>query len=237
MIILALKKKKKKKKKERKQHTHYAEDRTFEPLPLLAEYHIDLEFCVARLKLPVLPFIKPNDYVDVLAEIHEELKSCLPLEESELHSDVLGRLLLRSLRSASEQQAQFMRSLSLEHSINMRKKGEEPVTDLLASYRKWKCSQQFSNVYVMSEIPVLASGLMVTDFSGEIEHLNTVFFRKSSNQISASLEKISGWNCAGANRNCWYGREVKQDCGSSRKTKRRWNWGLAMGELFGRTRE
>jgi hypothetical protein len=57
---------------------------------------------------PVQPFFKPGDYVEVLAQIHEELESCSPQERPNLYLfqyqlfKGLGeaKLMRRSLRSA-----------------------------------------------------------------------------------------------------------------------------------------
>lgn len=104
------------------------------------------------MKMPepeVLPHFKPADYVDILAQIHEELESCPPDEKSCLYLlqfqvfRGLGeaKLSRRSLQSAWEKASTIHEKLIFGAWLKYEKKGEEAISDLLSSCGK--CSQEF----------------------------------------------------------------------------------------------
>ncbi|KAL0906965.1 hypothetical protein M5K25_025500 [Dendrobium thyrsiflorum] len=146
---------------------------------------------------PVLPFFKPIDYVEVLAQIHEELECCLPHEKSELYLQQfqvfrgLGEVKLpqSSLRSALETASTVYEKLIFGAWLKYEKKGEEPISHLLSSCRK--CSREFSILDVASEIPIQASEVMNNSLSGEIEKSSTVFFRVREEYIACDRQKIA----------------------------------------------
>ncbi|PKU85550.1 ETO1-like protein 1 [Dendrobium catenatum] len=156
-----------------------------------------IESLIKVAEPPVLPFFKPIDYVEVLAQIHEELECCLPHEKSELYLQQfqvfrgLGEVKLpqSSLRSALEKATTVYEKLIFAAWLKYEKKEEEPISDLLSSCRK--CSQEFSILDVASEIPIQASELMNNSLSGEIEKSSTVFFRVREEYIACDRQKIA----------------------------------------------
>ncbi|XP_073223324.1 ETO1-like protein 1 isoform X2 [Cicer arietinum] len=93
---------------------------------------------------PVLPFFKPVDYVEVLAQIHEELESCTPQEQSNLFlfqyqvfkglGDV--KLMQRSLREAWRRASSVHEKIVFGAWLKYEKQGEELIAGLLISKRE-----------------------------------------------------------------------------------------------------
>ncbi|XVE77826.1 hypothetical protein DITRI_Ditri13aG0093600 [Diplodiscus trichospermus] len=113
---------------------------------------------------PILPFFKPIDYVEVLAQIHEELESCPPQERSNLYLlqvqifRGLGetKLMRRSLRSAWQKAASVHEKLVFGAWLKYEKQGEEPIADLLATCNK--CAEEFGPIDVVSQLPIEVNG-------------------------------------------------------------------------------
>ncbi|KAH0463953.1 hypothetical protein IEQ34_006739 [Dendrobium chrysotoxum] len=156
-----------------------------------------IESLIKVAEPPVLPFFKPVDYVEVLAQIHEELESCLPHEKAEVYLlqfqvfRGLGevKLLQRSLRSAWETASTVYEKLIFGAWLKYEKKGEEPISDLLASCGK--CSQEFRILGVAPEIPLQDSEVMSTCNLGKIEPTNVVYFRVREEYIACDRQKIA----------------------------------------------
>ncbi|CAM0953133.1 unnamed protein product [Alopecurus aequalis] len=119
------------------------------------------------MKMPepaVLPHFKPADYVDVLARIHEELECCPPDDRSCLYLlqfqvfRGLGeaKLARRSLQAAWEKAATIHDKLVFGAWLRYDKRGERPMSDLLASCGK--CSQEFSLLDFVSQQDSLSCG-------------------------------------------------------------------------------
>ncbi|GKV48229.1 hypothetical protein SLEP1_g55055 [Rubroshorea leprosula] len=93
---------------------------------------------------PILPFFKPVDYVEVLAQIHEELESCSLQEKSNLYLlqyqifRGLGeaKLMRKSLRSAWQNAISIHEKLVFGAWLKYEKQGEELIADLLATFNK-----------------------------------------------------------------------------------------------------
>ncbi|XP_061338126.1 ETO1-like protein 1 isoform X1 [Gastrolobium bilobum] len=108
---------------------------------------------------PILPFFKPVDYVEVLAQIHEELESCPPQEQSNLFllqyqvfkglGDV--KLMRRSLRAAWQKAKTVHEKIIFGAWLKYEKQGEELVSDLLTACGK--CEKEFGPIDVESHIP------------------------------------------------------------------------------------
>ncbi|XP_068636606.1 ETO1-like protein 1 [Aristolochia californica] len=153
---------------------------------------------------PILPFFKPVDYVQVLAEIHEELESCTGDERSDLYLlqfqvfRGLGehKLLRRSLRSAYSKSATLHKKLIFGAWLRYEKHGDELVSDLLASCGK--CIQEFGPLDVGAHFPVATSTssstaeMMVgTSSCSPTQVSSTVFFRVGQEKISCDRQKIA----------------------------------------------
>lgn len=108
---------------------------------------------------PILPFFKPVDYVEVLAQIHKELESCPPHERSSLYLlqfqvfKGLGdlKLMRRSLRSAWLKSITVHERLVFGAWLKYEKRGEELISDLLSSCGK--CAKEFGLIDIGSELP------------------------------------------------------------------------------------
>lgn len=103
---------------------------------------------------PILPLFKPLDYVEVLAQIHEELELCPLHERSNLYLlqfqvfKGLGevKLMRRSLRLAWQKATTVHEKLIFGAWLMYEKQGEEVIADLLASCGK--CAQEFGPIDV-----------------------------------------------------------------------------------------
>ncbi|KAG1334025.1 ETO1-like protein 1 [Cocos nucifera] len=145
----------------------------------------------------VLPLFKPVDYVEVLAQIHEELESCLAHERSNLYLlqfqvfKGLGevKLLQRSLRCAFEKARTVHEKLIFGAWLKYEKRGEEPISDLLASCRK--CFQEFGLLDIASEIPVEIVETVDTYNSCGLHVSDSVCFQIRGEKITCDRQKIA----------------------------------------------
>ncbi|KAJ9696054.1 hypothetical protein PVL29_008355 [Vitis rotundifolia] len=148
---------------------------------------------------PILPFFKPVDYVEVLAQIHEELESCPPQERSNLYLlqfqvfRGLGevKLMRRSLRSAWQRASTVQEKLIFGAWLKYEKQGEELIADLLASCGK--CALEFGPIDIASQLPAdsnTSSNEAVVMSGNEI--LKTVIFRIGDEKIVCDRQKIAG---------------------------------------------
>ncbi|XP_057517561.1 ETO1-like protein 1 [Amaranthus tricolor] len=107
---------------------------------------------------PIVPHFKPLDYVQVLAQIHEELESCAPHERTSLYLlqfqvfRGLGevKLMRRSLRTAWLKANSVHEKIIFGSWLKYEKKGEEFIFDLLASCNK--CAKEFGPIDVACEL-------------------------------------------------------------------------------------
>lgn len=153
------------------------------------------------IKVPepaILPFFKPVDYVEVLAQIHEELDSCPPQERSNLYLlqfqvfRGLGevKLMRRSLRAAWQKSSTVHERLVFGAWLKYEKQGEEPIADLLASCGK--CAQEFGPIDVASQLPLaLNSSSCETMSMNGNQILTNVVFRIGDEKIVCDRKKIS----------------------------------------------
>ncbi|KAB2069046.1 hypothetical protein ERO13_A08G064200v2 [Gossypium hirsutum] len=131
---------------------------------------------------PIVPFFKPVDYVEVLAQIHEELESCSLQERSNLYLlqfqifRGLGetKLMRGSLRSAWQKAGTVHERLVFVAWLKYEKQGEELIVDLLATCNK--CAQEFGPMDVASQFPVEVDGAsqetVVTDGEKSLKNVN-----------------------------------------------------------------
>ncbi|KAH8515439.1 hypothetical protein H0E87_004057 [Populus deltoides] len=148
---------------------------------------------------PVQPFFKPVDYVEVLAQIHEELESCPPQERSNLYLfqyqlfKGLGeaKLMRRSLRSAWLKGSTVHEKLVFGAWLKYERQGEELISDLLATCGK--CAQESGPVDVSSELDVdISSGSHETLSMMNGKHiLRSVSFKIGDEKIVCDRQKIA----------------------------------------------
>ncbi|XP_072955716.1 ETO1-like protein 1 [Typha angustifolia] len=146
---------------------------------------------------PVLPLFKPVDYVEVLAQIHEELEQCAPHDRSNLYLlqfqvfRGLGevKLLQRSLLSAWQNASSIYEKLVYGAWLRFEKQGEELISDLLASCGK--CCQEFRLLDIASEIPVGTFELIETCDCSMTQVSTTVFFQIREEKIACDRQKIA----------------------------------------------
>ncbi|KAL5068176.1 hypothetical protein RYX36_019063 [Vicia faba] len=120
---------------------------------------------------PVLPFFKPVDYVEVLAQIHEELESCSSQEQSNLFlfqyqvfkglGDV--KLMQRSLREAWRRAGSVHEKIVFGAWLKYEKQGEELIAGLLTGKRQNEygpidVQSHISDINVSSQEKVLMNG-------------------------------------------------------------------------------
>ncbi|KAG0492727.1 hypothetical protein HPP92_006125 [Vanilla planifolia] len=145
----------------------------------------------------VLPLFKPIDYVEVLAQIHEELESCRPHEKPDLYLIQfqvfrgLGevKLLQRSIHCAWGTARTVHEKLIFGAWLKYEKKGEQPISDLLASCGK--CNQECSSLDIASEIPFQKPEGMSVFNSGEVKQSSTIFFLVRGEYIACDRQKIA----------------------------------------------
>ncbi|ERN01519.1 ETO1-like protein 1 [Amborella trichopoda] len=150
---------------------------------------------------PVLPHFKPLDYVEVLAQIHEELESCLPQDKADLYLlqfqvfRGLGerKLLRRSLRSAWLNSNTIHEKIIFGAWMKYEKQGEELISDLLAS-----CGtpiQEFGPLDLSSELFVDNTNQMDQKIETQIANCgvlsDTVCFRIGDDKIVCDRKKIA----------------------------------------------
>ncbi|GMY16791.1 ETO1-like protein 1 [Fagus crenata] len=148
---------------------------------------------------PILQFFKPVDYVEVLAQIHEELESCPPEERSNLcllQFQVfrgLGevKLMRRSLRAAWQKASTVHEKLIFGAWLKYEKQGEDLIADLLGTCLK--CAQEFGPIDVASQLPLnlnVNSHECVSMNRNQV--LRNVSFRIGNEKIVCDRQKISG---------------------------------------------
>ncbi|KAI8522958.1 hypothetical protein RHMOL_Rhmol13G0037200 [Rhododendron molle] len=148
---------------------------------------------------PVLPFFKPVDYVEVLAQIHEELESCSLQARSSLYLlqylvfKGLGeaKLMRRSLQSAWMKSSTTYEKLIFGAWLKYEKQGEELISDLLLSCGK--CAKEFGPIDIASEFP---SNLHVSSIGVAGTNVNQisriVTFWIGDEKIKCDRQKIAG---------------------------------------------
>ncbi|KAM1169279.1 hypothetical protein ACFX19_031621 [Malus domestica] len=148
---------------------------------------------------PILPFYKPVDYVEVLAQIHEELELCPPQEQSNLYLlqfqvfRGLGevKLMRRSLRAAWQKASSIHEKLISGAWLKYEKQGEEHISDLLASCDK--CAQEFGPVDILTQLPIDATVSRTHEnisMNGN-EIPRNVSFRIQDEKVDCDRQKIS----------------------------------------------
>lgn len=147
---------------------------------------------------PVLPFFKPVDYVEVLAQLHEELESCSPEERSNLYLlqyqvfKGLGevKFMRRSLHSAWLKAATVHEKLVFGAWLKCEKQGEELISDLLSSCGK--CAKEFRMIDIASELPAstnFCSHEVIVGNGNDIAR--TVSFLIGEEKITCDRQKIA----------------------------------------------
>ncbi|KAL9671974.1 hypothetical protein QQ045_009548 [Rhodiola kirilowii] len=147
---------------------------------------------------PILPQFKPVDYVEVLAQIHEELESCSPQERSNLYllqyhvfrglGD--GKLMRRSLRAAWQYSVTIHEKLVFGAWLKYGKQGEEIIAELLASCGK--PSPEFGPIDVASQLPAGSKSVACEVDAMRWEHvLKTVAFRIGNEKIVCDRQKFA----------------------------------------------
>ncbi|XP_020541108.1 ETO1-like protein 1 isoform X2 [Jatropha curcas] len=148
---------------------------------------------------PVLPFFKPVDYVEVLAQIHEELESCPPQERSNLYLlqfqvfRGLGevKLMRRSLCSAWQKSSTVHEKLVFGAWLKYEKQGEELIADLLATCGK--CAQEFGPIDIVYQLHAdISSSSHETVLMNAECNLRNVIFRIGDEKIVCDRKKIAG---------------------------------------------
>ncbi|CAK9143755.1 unnamed protein product [Ilex paraguariensis] len=148
---------------------------------------------------PVLPFFKPVDYVEVLAQIHEELELCPPHERSNLYLlqfqvfKGLGeaKLMRRSLHSGWLNASTIHQKLVFGAWLKYEKQGEELISDLLSSCGK--CAKEFGMMDMASELPTdvyLGSPRVSEPFRKNLSTI--VSFHIGDEKIECHRQKIAG---------------------------------------------
>lgn len=149
---------------------------------------------------PILPFFKPLDYVEVLAQIHEELELCRPHERSNLYLLQFQvfrglrevKLMRRSLCSAWQKASTVHEKLVFGAWLKYEKQGEELIADLLASCGK--CAQEFGPIDVASQLPMESSycgGSLKTVVTKGNQIPRVVVFRIGDENIVCDRQKIA----------------------------------------------
>ncbi|KAG8477729.1 hypothetical protein CXB51_027548 [Gossypium anomalum] len=163
----------------------------------LSNYLFSYQFFIHVPEPPILPFFKPIDYVEVLAQIHEEMESCSPQERSTLYLlqfqifRGLGetKLMRRSLRSAWQRAGTVHEKLVFGAWLRYEKQGEELIADLLATCNK--CTQEFGPVDV-SQLQVEVNGCsketVVMNGDKSLENVN---FKIGDEIIVCDRQKIA----------------------------------------------
>ncbi|KAJ4848092.1 ETO1-like protein 1 [Turnera subulata] len=153
------------------------------------------------IKVPepqVLPFFKPIDYVEVLAQIHEELESCLPQERSNLYLlqfqvfRGLGevKLMRRSLHLAWQRASTVHEKLVFGSWLKYEKQGEELIADLLANCGK--CAQEFGPIDIASQLHFdVDLSPLETKLLNDNQSLRNVVFRIGVEQIVCDRQQIA----------------------------------------------
>ncbi|KAL6972415.1 ETO1-like protein 1 [Sarracenia purpurea var. burkii] len=148
---------------------------------------------------PVLPFFKPVDYVEVLAQIHEELESCPPHGKSSLYLlqylvfKGLGevKLMRRSLRSAWMKSITTHEKLVFGAWLKYEKQGDELIFDLISSCGK--CAKEFGPIDIASELPIDVNVTSIRVFPVNGSKISrTVSFWIGDEKVECDRQKIAG---------------------------------------------
>ncbi|KAL2934534.1 ETO1-like protein 1, partial [Bienertia sinuspersici] len=147
---------------------------------------------------PIAPHFKPLDYVQVLAQIHEEFESCPPNERSSLYLIQfqvfrgLGevKLMRRSLRTAWLKASSVHEKIIFGSWLKYEKKGEEFIFDLLTSCSK--CAKEFGPIDVASELQedCISRSSENASISGS-ESIETVVFRIGDEKVRCNRQKMA----------------------------------------------
>ncbi|KAL3647832.1 ETO1-like protein 1 [Castilleja foliolosa] len=147
---------------------------------------------------PILPLYKPVDYVKVLAQIHEELESCLPTEKSSLYLLQYhvfkglreAKLMRRSLRSAYLKASTVYDKLVFGAWLKYEKQGEEILSDLLSSCGK--CTNEFGSIIpnLASEFPLHESRTLPATIKGDFAP-RFVSFRIGDERVTCERSTIA----------------------------------------------
>ncbi|XP_021770296.1 ETO1-like protein 1 isoform X1 [Chenopodium quinoa] len=147
---------------------------------------------------PIVPHFKPLDYVQVLAQIHEELESCPKNERSNLYLlqfqvfKGLGevKLMRRSLRTAWLKASSVHEKIIFGSWLKYEKKGEEIIFDLLGSCSK--CARETGPIDVASELQVDCGSRSSEDASiSGSESAETVVFRIGNERVHCDRQKMA----------------------------------------------
>ncbi|CAL5436898.1 unnamed protein product [Camellia sinensis] len=148
---------------------------------------------------PVLPFFKPVDYVEILAQIHEEIESCPPHGRSNLYLlqyqvfKGLGesKLMRRSLRSAWTKARTVHEKIVFGAWLKYEKQDEELITDLVSSCGKYV--KEFRQIDIASELPTdtKLSSIGAIAMNGN-RVSRTVSFWVGDEKIECDRQKIAG---------------------------------------------
>ncbi|XP_028804181.1 ETO1-like protein 1 isoform X2 [Neltuma alba] len=153
------------------------------------------------IKVPepsILPFFKPVDYVEVLAQIHEELESCPPQDRSNLYLlqyqvfRGLGEVkpMRRSLRAAWQRANTVHEKIIFGAWLKYEKQGEELIADLLKTCGK--CAKEFGLIDVASHIPFDVDEGLQERFSVNGNHISQyVIFTIGNDKIICDRHKMS----------------------------------------------
>ncbi|KAK7378396.1 hypothetical protein VNO80_03835 [Phaseolus coccineus] len=145
----------------------------------------------------LLPFYKPADYVEVLAQIHEELESCPPQERSNLFLlqyqvfRGLGevKLMRRSLQGAWQRANTLHEKIIFGAWLKYEKQEEELIADLLANCGK--CAKEFAPVDIASHLPFDVNVSSVGRMTKENHISQNVTFKIGDEEIVCDRQKIS----------------------------------------------
>ncbi|KAK7285299.1 hypothetical protein RJT34_20065 [Clitoria ternatea] len=146
---------------------------------------------------PILPFFKPIDYVEVLAQIHEEFESCPPQEWSNLFLSQyqvfrgLGevKLMRRSLQAAWQRANTVHEKIIFGAWVKYERQEEELVADLLATCGK--CAKEFGPVDIASYLPFDVNASLQERITDENHISKNVTFRIGNERIICDRQKIS----------------------------------------------
>ncbi|KAF5727047.1 ETO1-like protein 1 [Tripterygium wilfordii] len=147
---------------------------------------------------PVQPVFKPIDYVDILAQIHEELESCSSLERSNLYLlqfqvfKGLGevKLMQRSLRLAWQKASTVHEKLIFGAWLKYEKQREELIADLLATCGK--CAQEFGPVDITSLLLVdISKGNHENALMEESPMSRNVLFKIGNEKVVCDRRRIA----------------------------------------------
>ncbi|XP_027349875.1 ETO1-like protein 1 isoform X2 [Abrus precatorius] len=146
---------------------------------------------------PILPFFKPIDYVEVLAQIHEELESCPAQERSNLFLlqyqvfRGLGevKLMRRSLQAAWKRANTIHEKIIFGAWLKYEKQEEELIADLLATCGK--CAKEFGPVDISSHLPFNVNASSQDRMTDENHISEYVTFVIGNEKIICDRQKIS----------------------------------------------